>query len=98
MPHGISIHENMWDAWNTKAYTAEESCHKYRAEYARFSPSRYAKYLVGTQVFFGSDKNAEGRSLYLYDLNNRCVGIVVGEAAIRLCDLSTGNTPSFTEV
>jgi hypothetical protein len=22
----------------------------------------------------------------------------VGEAAIRLCDLSTGNTPSFTEV
>jgi hypothetical protein len=26
-----SSHENTWDAQNTKANTAEESCHKYRA-------------------------------------------------------------------
>jgi hypothetical protein len=29
-----STHGNPWDVQNTKAYTAEESCHKYRAEYA----------------------------------------------------------------
>jgi hypothetical protein len=37
-----------WDAWNMMSYTAEESCHKYRAEYAGFFPGRHAKYLVGT--------------------------------------------------
>jgi hypothetical protein len=37
-----SSHENMWDAQNTKAYTAEESCHKYRAEYAGFFLGRHA--------------------------------------------------------
>jgi hypothetical protein len=51
-----------------KAYTTEESYHKYRVEYAGFFPSRHAKYLVRTQVCFGPDKNVEGRSLYLYDL------------------------------
>jgi hypothetical protein len=30
--------ENMWDARNMKAYTTEESYHKYRAEYAGFFP------------------------------------------------------------
>jgi hypothetical protein len=82
-----SSHENTWDARNTKAYTAEESYHKYRAEHAGFFPNRHAKYLVGTRVCFVLDKNAEGRSLYLYDLKNRRVGIVVGEAAVRFCDL-----------
>jgi hypothetical protein len=33
-----SSHENTWDARNTKAYTAKESGHKYRAEYTGFSP------------------------------------------------------------
>jgi hypothetical protein len=82
-----SSHENTWDARNMKAYTTEESYHTYRVEYAGFFPSRHAKYLVGTRVCFGPDKNVEGRSLYLYDLKNRCVGIVVGEAAVRFCDL-----------
>jgi hypothetical protein len=82
-----SSHENTWDAWNAKAYTAEESCHKYRAEYSGFFPDRHAKYLVGTRVCFGLDKNAEGKSLYPYDLKNRDVGTVVGEAAVRFCDL-----------
>jgi hypothetical protein len=36
---------------------------------------------------FGPDKNAEGRSLYSYDLKNRRVGIVAGEAAVRFRDL-----------
>jgi hypothetical protein len=58
----------MWDARNTKAYTTEESCHNCRAEYASFFPDRHAKYLVGTAVCFALDKNAEGRSLYPYDL------------------------------
>jgi hypothetical protein len=35
-------------------------------------------------VCFGPDKKTEGRSLYLYDLK-KCVGIVVGEAVVRLC-------------
>jgi hypothetical protein len=61
--------------------------HKYRAEYVGFSPGRHAKYLVGTQVCLGPDKNAEGRSLYTYDLKNRRVGIVVGEAVVRFCHL-----------
>jgi hypothetical protein len=43
-----SSHENMWDDRNTKAYTAQESYHKYRAEYAGFFPGRHAKYFVGT--------------------------------------------------
>jgi hypothetical protein len=43
------------------------------------------KYLVGARVCFGPDKNTKGRSLYLYDLKNRRVGIVVGEVAVRLC-------------
>jgi hypothetical protein len=38
-------------------------------------------------VCFGLHKNAEGRSLYPYDLINRRVGIVVGEVAIRFWDL-----------
>jgi hypothetical protein len=82
-----SSHENRWDARNTKAYTAEESCHKYRVEYAGFFLGRHAKYLVGTRVCFGPNKHGEGRSLYPYDLKNRCVGIVVGEAVVRFCDL-----------
>jgi hypothetical protein len=89
-PHMVlnySSHENTWDARNTKAYTAKESCHKYRAEYAGFFPGRNVKYLVGTRVFFGPNKNAKGRSLYLYDFKNRRVGIVMGEAAVRFCDL-----------
>jgi hypothetical protein len=52
-----------------KAYTAEESCHKYRVEYVGFFPGRHAKYLVGTRVCFGPYKNVEGRSLYPCDLN-----------------------------
>jgi hypothetical protein len=84
----------MWDTRNTKASIAEESYHKYRAEYACFFPSRHAKYLVGTWVCFGLDKNVEGRSLYLYDLKNRCVGIVVREAAIRFCDLRLETHPA----
>jgi hypothetical protein len=35
------------------------------AEYAGFLIGRHAKYLVGTRVCFGPDKNEEGRSLYL---------------------------------
>jgi hypothetical protein len=72
-----SSHENMWYARNTKAYTIEESCHKYMVQHAGFFPGRHVKYLVGTRVCFGPDKNAEGRSLYLYDLKNRRLGIVV---------------------
>jgi hypothetical protein len=83
----------MWDARNTKAYTAKESCHKYRA-YASFFPDKHAKYLVGTRVCFGPDKNTEGRSLYPYDLKNRRVSIVVGEAAVRLCDLLLEKHPT----
>jgi hypothetical protein len=59
-----SSHENTWDARNTKAYTAEESCHKYRAKYVGFFPGKHAKYLVGTRVCLGLVKNA----LYPYDL------------------------------
>jgi hypothetical protein len=46
-------------------------------QHAGFFPGRHVKYLVGTRVCFGPDKNAEGRSLYLYDLKNRRLGIVV---------------------
>jgi hypothetical protein len=45
-------------------------------------------------VCFGPDKNAEGRSLYPYDLKNRRVGIVVGEAAVRFCDLRPETHPA----
>lgn len=31
-----SIHENMWDAQNTQAYTNQESYHKYRGQYVGF--------------------------------------------------------------
>jgi hypothetical protein len=81
MPHGITV------AMKIRGILGEEFCHKYRAEYACFFPGRHAKYLVGTRVCFGLDKNTEGRSLYPYGLKNRRVGIVVGEAVIRLCDL-----------
>jgi hypothetical protein len=43
---------------------------------------------------FGPDKNAEGRSLHPYDLKNRRVGIVVGEAVVRLCDLRPETHPT----
>jgi hypothetical protein len=79
---------------NTKAYTAHESYHKYRAEYAGIFPGRHAKYLVGTQVCFGPDNNAEGRSLHLYDLKNRHVGIVVGETTVSLCHLRLETQPA----
>jgi hypothetical protein len=49
-------------------------------------PGRHAKYLVGTRVCFSPDKNAEGSSLYPHYLKNRRVGIVVGEAVVRICD------------
>jgi hypothetical protein len=55
-----SSHEIRGNARNTKAYNVEESCHKYRAEYVGFFPGRHAKYLVGTRVCFGVDKNTEG--------------------------------------
>jgi hypothetical protein len=38
------------------------------AEYAGFLIGRHAKYLVGTRVCFGPDKNEEGRSLYPREL------------------------------
>jgi hypothetical protein len=41
-----SNHENMWDAQNTKAYTTQESFHKFRTEYAGFFPGRHAKYFA----------------------------------------------------
>jgi hypothetical protein len=89
-----SSHENTWDARNTKAYTAEESCHKYRAEYAGFFPVRHLKYLVGTRACLRPNKNAEGRSLYPFDLKNRHVGIIVGEVAVRICDLRLDMHPA----
>jgi hypothetical protein len=49
---------------------------------------------MGTLVCFGPDKNAEGRSLYLYVLRNRHVGIVVGEVVVRFCDLRLETHPA----
>jgi hypothetical protein len=45
-------------------------------------------------VCFGPDKNAEGRSLYPYDLKNRRVGFVVGETAVIFCDLRLETHPT----
>jgi hypothetical protein len=42
-----------------------------------------------------SDKNAEGRSLYPYDLKNKRVGIVVGEATVRFCYLRLETYPAL---
>jgi hypothetical protein len=58
----------MRDAQNTQAYSAQESYYKYRVEYAGFFTGRHAKYLVGTRVCFGPDKNEKGRSLYMHEL------------------------------
>jgi hypothetical protein len=42
----------------------------------------------------GLDRNVEGRSLYPYDLKNRRVGIIVGEAVVRFCDLQLEMHPA----